>query len=1376
MLPTLTLLSQPTYLGKLLLVALAYFVSGKLGLSIPYVGSNITLFWLPTGIAVAALFRLGTNLWPAVFVAAFAVNLSIGTPWLLALGIAVTNTLAPTATTWWLQYYGLHPALERRRDIVLLTTAAAVGMLISAVGGSLTLNLAGLISNESFFAAVLAWWSGDWVGVLLGGTLLLSINRESLQQIQRHALEFLVWLVVTAFVGWAVFFDNAGSDVRPLAFFTLPIVIWAAIRFGASGGAISTVVISLIAAWSTSHGKGQFYPNSLFLLWAYMGILALSALMITALLAERKRAEDRATLILQSVNQGVWGLDANGNVMFVNAAAERMFGYAQDELIGKPMHVTVHHSYRDGEHYPLAACPMHATLADGKPRMRKDEVMWRKDGSSFPVEYSSYPICSQGSLLGVVVVCQDNTEKKATEDALLSSEQRFKTIVQSNPIPILITRMADGCIIEANAAFLKMFGYTRDKLIGHTSLELNLWCDLEERARLLEELQRVGALTNAVLEYRKQSGATGMVSLSAQRITLDGEPCILGVGEDITARKLAEDRLRETNEKLRGLFDLSPVGIALTDMQGHYIEFNEAFRNICGYPEDELRQLDYWKLTPKEYADQEALQLDSLEQCGRYGPYEKEYVRKDGSRIPLQLNGMLIEGHEGQRYIWSIVEDISERKRTELQMQENQARLTGLIESAMDAIISMGEDQKVTIFNQGAERIFGYRARDILGQSIEKLFPVRFRGMHRQHVERFDSSGKATRNLDMSSMSSGLRANGEEFPFEASISKIEVAGKKYYTAILRDVTHRKQSEDALMLASSVYQASHEGIVVTDENNHIIEVNPAFTCITGYTLEEVHGRNPSMLKSGEHDKKFYAEMWDVLRQKGHWQGEVWDRRKDGTLQAKWLNISVLHHEDGSIYRHVGQFSDITEKKRKDELIWAQANYDALTNLPNRRLLIDRIHQAASSSSRSGKYGALLALDLDQFKQLNDTLGHSMGDRLLLEVARRLQASVREEDTVARLGGDEFLVVLTELSSDRSEAAIQAEQVAEKIRAELCSPYHFGDFEYHSSSSIGIILFLGHSDSHEELLAHVDSAMYQAKSNGRNTTCFFDSSMQDALEKRSQLDNALRAALVRDELILYYQLQVDHSGQPIGAEALLRWAHPKLGMVSPAQFIPVAEETGMILPIGRWVIETACAQLARWQLDPRLSHLSIAVNVSARQFRELGFVSQVREAIATSGIDPAVLKLELTESLVLHNVEHSIEKMHELRSLGIRFSMDDFGTGYSSLSYLSRLPIDQLKIDQSFVRNITTDQHDAAIVQTIISMAQGLGLEVIAEGVETEAQREFLELRGCHNYQGYLYARPMPIHDVEALLESQVIALAHPQRLAQSANQRSKLCHL
>lgn len=468
--------------------------------------------------------------------------------------------------------------------------------------------------------------------------------------------------------------------------------------------------------------------------------------------------------------------------------------------------------------------------------------------------------------------------------------------------------------------------------------------------------------------------------------------------------------------------------------------------------------------------------------------------------------------------------------------------------------------------------------------------------------------------------------------------------------------------------------------------------------------------------------------------------------------RWFELSVAlkKGEIGEKQRFIVLSRDVTERKQAEADIERLAFFDPLTQLPNRSLLLDRLRQALAAGLRRNRHGALLVIDLDNFKTLNDIQGHTTGDLLLRQVATRLQACIRVEDTIARLGGDEFVVILEDLSADDEEAATQAETVGEKILLTLSHPYLLDEYHHHSTASIGISLFSGYAESEEELLKRADAAMYRAKTGGRNTLRFFDPAMQATLEARAKMETALRHALPKEQLQLYYQPQIDSEHGIIGAEALLRWLHPQDGMISPAQFIPLAEETGLIVPIGRWVLEVACAQLKRWEHSPLTRNLLLSVNVSARQFRQPDFVGLLRGILESSGADPSRLKLELTESLVLDNVADSIEKMHLLRAVGIRFSMDDFGTGYSSLSYLKRLPLDQLKIDQSFVRDITHDQGDAVIVQTIIGMANNLGLHVIAEGVETAAQRDFLFANGCRVYQGFLFSRPVPLAEFENLL--------------------------
>ncbi|HCI13696.1 MAG: hypothetical protein A2063_07730 [Gallionellales bacterium GWA2_60_142] len=562
---------------------------------------------------------------------------------------------------------------------------------------------------------------------------------------------------------------------------------------------------------------------------------------------------------------------------------------------------------------------------------------------------------------------------------------------------------------------------------------------------------------------------------------------------------------------------------------------------------------------------------------------------------------------------------------------------------------------------------------------------------------------------------------------------------------------QEEREAALRIAAIAFE-TEEGMMVTDESGVIIRINLAFTRLTGYSAEEAIGRNPSMLKSDRQNADFYLRMWESLRRDNSWQGEIWNRRKNGEVYPEWLNITAVTGKDGKVTNYVGTFVDFTERKKAENEIHHLAYYDTLSQLPNRRLLLDRLRQAVATGARNQSGGALLFIDLDNFKTLNDTKGHGIGDLLLIEAAKRLLACVREGDTVARFGGDEFVLLLEGLSNESAQAAVQARGVGEKVLEVLNRPYILEGNEFHSSSSMGITLFINYRLELDELLKQADTAMYEAKKSGRNTLRFFDPAMQEELEVRAHLEDGLREALRKQQFHLYYQMQVDHEGRILGAEVLLRWIHPERGLISPLQFIPLAEETGLIIPIGQWVLENACLQLKAWEADARTRELQLAVNVSGRQFRQPDFVAQVSEILERTAIDSRRLKLELTESIVLDDVDDTIAKMQALRQFGVSFSMDDFGTGYSSLAYLTQLPLNQLKIDQSFVQHIGCKDSDATIIQTIIGMAENLGMGVIAEGVETREQRDFLEANGCMLYQGYLFGKPVPYEEFDALLKA------------------------
>jgi diguanylate cyclase (GGDEF)-like protein/PAS domain S-box-containing protein len=585
---------------------------------------------------------------------------------------------------------------------------------------------------------------------------------------------------------------------------------------------------------------------------------------------------------------------------------------------------------------------------------------------------------------------------------------------------------------------------------------------------------------------------------------------------------------------------------------------------------------------------------------------------------------------------------------------------------------------------------------------------------------------------------------------EAQLGNANVIGGFQALFIWNILTRLKRSEEGLHIAATAFE-SQDVMVVTDTDGVILRVNRAFTEITGYSEEEAVGRTHELLKSGRHDAVFYSAMWESIKHTGAWDGEIWSLRKNGEIYPGRLSITAVKGNTGEITHHVATLHDITARKAAEAEIKSLGFYDSLTGLPNRRLLLDRLKHALASSARSGREAALLFIDLDDFKTINDSLGHATGDMLLQQVAQRLTSCVREGDTVARLGGDEFVVMLEDLSKQAFEAAEQTEAVGEKILATLNQAYQLDSHEYRGTPSIGATLFNNQQSGVEELLKQADIAMYQAKKAGRNTLRFFDPQMQTSVNARAALEKELRNAIVNNEFQLHYQIQVDSSHRSLGAEALIRWMHPKQGLLNPAQFIPLAEETGLILLIGEWVLDTACAQLKAWQQDAPTQNLVLSINVSAKQFRQANFVDQVKAALQRHAINPNFLKLELVESLLLENIEDTIATMNVLNEIGIRFSLDDFGTGYSSLQYLKRLPLNQLKIDQSFIRDLATDSSDQAIVRTIIAMADSLNLGIIAEGVETEAQQQLLLDKGCTNYQGYLFSKPLPIEQFEALLK-------------------------
>ena len=673
-----------------------------------------------------------------------------------------------------------------------------------------------------------------------------------------------------------------------------------------------------------------------------------------------------------------------------------------------------------------------------------------------------------------------------------------------------------------------------------------------------------------------------------------------------------------------------------------------------------------------------------------------------------------------------------------------------ILDRALDGVINLDQHGRVTYWNSEAERIFGYssehaHSRDI----IELILPTHQHLVTRELMEQFLVAGvdeEKRRRFEINA----VRADGTKVPVEIAVIVLQRFGEYFFNGFVRDLTEHNKNIEELRVSAITFN-SQDAIIITDAEIKILRVNQKVEDITGYRSVDLIGLVPSLLSSNVKSEQFYGDMWRTIDGLGSWEGELWDQRKNGELFPLLIAITAIRDAKGQVINYVFSYSDITATKRDADAIHKLAFLDPLTHLPNRRALIGRLPEALISCESNGQTLGLLFIDLDRFKDINDALGNQVGDKILIGTAQRLRACLGTEGTVARIGGDEFVVVLENLDLNLEAAKAEVGLVAANILASLNNPYQIDKQEVRSAASIGVALADQGLVSIEELFKQAHIGLYQAKSSGRNQMCFFDPAMEQTVTLQAQLANALHCAIQDQQFELYYQIQVDSQHRPVGAEALVRWEHPQLGIVSPNDFIPLAEASDLILAIGSWVLDTACAQLKSWQSNRRTCWLSIAINISPRQFHQKDFVDRVLDAIARWDISPSSLKLELTETVILDNTNETIEKMHQLKRAGVEFALDDFGTGYSSLSYLTQLPLSQLKMDQSFVHNIGITDSDDIIVQTIIAMAKSLAIKVIAEGVETEAQRSFLEKLGCPLFQGYLFSKLVPIAEFEALLK-------------------------
>jgi diguanylate cyclase (GGDEF)-like protein/PAS domain S-box-containing protein len=1055
---------------------------------------------------------------------------------------------------------------------------------------------------------------------------------------------------------------------------------------------------------------------------------------------ERLRAEQalrdseaRYRNIVETAQEGIWQIDADSRTLFVNRTMARILGYTVAEMQGRPLF-----DFMDDDGRAIAARNVERRK---QGIAEQHEFRFRhKDGSEVWVEMTTTPLLDdQGRYTGALAMVTDITERRRADQALRASELLLAHSQEVAHLGSFEWNLRTNEVVWSRETY-RLFGEDPDHPPADIWALLARAIHPEDQPRLQANMSRVaeqGIREPMELRVLWADGSEHVLwSEGDVLVGADGRPeRMVGTMQDITARKRAEQALAVSESNYRALTENANVGI-LVNHRGRHVYANRQLLEWLGYTEAEIRRTGVRELVhPDEYEKVMARFNDRMAGQPVATTYETVFVAKDGTPIPMEIAATRTVW-EGEPAGLVFLHDIRERKRLDQALRDSEARFRTLSEVAFEGIF-IHDQGRIVDCNPTFAAMLGYRPEEIHNLTVfDLVMPAEQELVRRSMHEGYDIPLELT----------AVRKDGSTFPIEVYGKPLNYRGRAMRVATMRDISARLRSEAEMRKLSSAMSQTADAVLIADRDGIIEYVNPAFEAMTGYSRDELIGGKPGIIKSGKQGDTFYRNLWDTILAGNPFSDVFVNRRKDGSLYYEEKTITPLKDGSGRITHFVATGRDITERMQTQERLQFLAQHDALTELPNRALFLDRLRQSLARARWHQRLVAVLFIDLDRFKTINDTLGHDIGDRLLQQLGERFSRSVREGDTVARFGGDEFVILLDDVASDKDVG-----QVAQKVLDALAGPFAIEGQSLYITASIGVSLFPGDGEDTGTLLKHADIAMYRAKELGKNTYQFYSADMSARAFERLSLETSLRHALERGEFRLHYQPQLDtDSGRIVAFEALLRWQHPDFGLVAPAEFIPMLEETGLIIPVGDWVLGAACGQLQQWRAAG-WADLHMAVNLSPRQFQSSGVMASVETGIARLGCKSGLLELEITEGMLLQHAGATLETLGALREVGVRLAIDDFGTGYSSLSYLRRFPIDTLKIDRSFVHDIPHDPDDSAIVTAIAALARSLKLEMVAEGVETEAQRDFLRSLGCIVMQGYLFSRPLPADDVTRLLE-------------------------